>query len=129
MRGVHVAITDEELESALLRLSAGDNMTSVTAELGVCRSALQWKAHSDPDFRDRLRLALEMGAYAAAENTFSIARGEPGFSTGSIERDKLLVDVSWRWAKTVGNRIFGDKLAVDHRQIVMKFTSDDEGMI
>lgn len=122
-------LPDIIVDDALFRLSCGEPMRTIALALGFDRSALLSKAHTDPDFASRLRLSQEMGAYAAAENTFAIADGVEGFSTGNLDRDKAKIDVAWRWTKTIGSRIFGDRLAIDHRQIVMKFTSDDEGMI
>ena len=91
-------VSDAQTDHAIERIAAGDSQKNVTAQLGVARSHLLERAHRDPDFKERLRTAQEMGAYAIVENTLNIA-SDGDLSSGSIERDKLMCDVAWRWGR------------------------------
>lgn len=125
-RGVNKPISDDDLEDALLRLSHGDRMDMVTSAIGVDRSSLLSRATRDRDFSERLQNAQTMGAYARVEYAARVAAGEEGYSTGSIERDKLVCDQAWKWARTIGNRIFGDKLQVEQRTVTINLNKSEQ---
>lgn len=118
-RGKDKPITSEMLEDALLMLEDGVRMDVACERLGLHNGSLTSYGSRHPEFGAQLREAMALGTINIVNNTFRVARGEEGFSTGSIERDKLLCDMSWRYAKTIGNRIFGDKLQVDQRTVTI----------
>lgn len=124
-RGRNKPVTDEMREEALTLLANGMPMDRVTDHFGVDRCALLVNGIKNPDFDQRLKIAMALGTVDIVNATSRIAAGEPGFSSGSIERDKLMVDNAWRYAKTIGNRIFGDKLQVDQRTITITVNRDD----
>lgn len=124
-RGKDRPITDEMFEDALQMLSSGSPMDVVTGELGLSRAAILGYAHRNPDKAPALRDAMAMGTVSIVNDTFRVARGEEGYSTGSIERDKMIVDLAWKYAKTIGNRIFGDKLQVEQHSIMVMLPPPD----
>jgi len=125
IRGKDKPITDEMREEALIMLANGNPMDRVTEHFGVSRCALLLNGHNNAEFGLRLRDAMAMGTVEIVNATFRVADAEPGYSTGSIERDKLKIDNAWRYAKTIGNRIFGDRLQVDQRSITITIQNDD----
>lgn len=124
-RGKEKPITDEMREEALILLANGMPMDRVTDYFGVDRCSLLVNGLKNPDFDQRLKMAMALGTVDIVNATSRIAAGEAGYSSGSIERDKLMVDNAWRYAKTIGNRIFGDKLMVDQRSITITVARDD----
>lgn len=124
-RGKDKPITVEMQEEALMMLANGVPMDRVCEHFEVNRCALLVRGQSDPDFDTRLKMAMALGTVEIVNATFRVADAEEGYTTGSIERDKLKIDNAWRYAKTIGNRIFGDKLQVDQRTISISIRSDD----
>lgn len=119
-------ITPEIEQEALQMLADGRSMSEVTAHFGLSRAALLVYGNRNPDFNEQIMRAMSLGTVSIINDAMMTAKGEPGYTTGSIERDKLVADMAWRYAKTIGNRIFGDKLQVDQRQIVINYDRTDE---
>ena len=116
-RGKDKPITEDDLDYALERLRAGDNMTVITDHLKLSAGAIWHVAYRDPEFHRRLSAALEIGQHTMVSRLERIASGE--LSTGSIERDKLLCDVILKVAKAYNRRTFGDKVEVEQRSVVI----------
>lgn len=106
-------------------LACGIPMDVVTDEFGLSRAALLGYGHRNADKGPILRDAMAMGTVSIVNDTFRVARGEEGYSTGNIERDKMVVDLAWKYAKTIGNRIFGDKLQVEQHAIMVMLPPPD----
>lgn len=124
-RGKDKPITQAMRDEALTMLANGMPMDRVTDHFGVDRCALFVHGVRNEDFKAQLTDALALGTFDMVNNTFRILSGEEGYTTGSIERDKALADNIWKYAKTIGNRMFGDKLQVDQRTISITVRSDD----
>lgn len=124
-RGKDKPITDEMREEALIMIANGNPMDRVCEHFGLDRASLLINGNKNPDFGARLKEAMAMGTVEIINATFRVADAEPGYTTGSIERDKLKIDNAWRYAKTIGNRIFGDRLQVDQRSITINVQRDD----
>ncbi len=124
-RGKDKPITEEMRAEALTMLANGMPMDRVTDHFGVDRCSLFVHGVNDPAFDTQLKSAMAIGTVDIVNATFRIANGDAGYSTGSIERDKLKVDNAWRYAKTIGNRIFGDKLQVEQRTLSITVQKDD----
>lgn len=124
-RGKDKPITEEMRNDALTMLANGMPMDRVCEHFGVDRCALMVHGHRDEEYGAKLKDALTIGTFDMVNNTFRILDGEEGYTTGSIERDKARADNIWRYAKTIGNRLFGDRLQVDQRSITINVQKDD----
>lgn len=124
-RGSNKPVTREMEEQALQMLADGHPMDVVCDHFQINRSTLLCRGQRDPGFSEELTRAMSMGTVSTINSAMRTARGEEGYTTGSIERDKLVCDMAWRYAKTIGNKIFGDKLQIDQRSIQITVQRDD----
>jgi hypothetical protein len=116
-------LTDENIMYALERLMSGDTMRNVTEELGISRSALFVRAHSDPEFKSMLQTALEMGTWSLVENTLLELQ-----TTDDPAKTRALADfVKW-YAARVARGQFGDKVQVDANILAVTVVKDDLGL-
>ncbi len=58
--------------------------------------------------------AREDGEDCIAGETRKIARGEPGYSTGDVIRDKLIIDTDLKLLAKWNPKKYGDKQQIDH---------------
>lgn len=102
-------VTEEQFAWALDRIASGDTVRNVSLHLQITRSALRSRANGDPDFAARLDEAQAMGAWARLEN----AEDRLINGTGSVERDKAIMDYAKWMAARLDRRTFGDRVQVD----------------
>lgn len=120
----HKHLRPEDVEKALLMISQGQMMRTVTEILGVTAAALHRRAAYDSDLAKRLNEAKAAGAWAWAEHGTLAAMGVEGFSKGSVARDRLIYEATQKWAKTLNQQVFGDKVQVDTRSISITVSHD-----
>jgi len=72
------------------------------------RTIRRWM-RENPKFREEVLAAQAMVAYESAMEARRIARGDAGFSTGDIQRDKLLIETD-KW--------FAERLVPEFNKVV-----------
>lgn len=117
-------VADAEWEWAIERLAAGDSMRNVCAHLQVTRYALMQKAIKDTKFKAMLDAAIDYGGHAMVDNALDAAWGGD-CSTGSIERDKLVVQMVQWYAARRSRKAFGDRQEIDVRTVQITLDKDD----
>ena len=118
-------MSDETAENALEMIARGEMMLKITEKLRLTRGALASRAAASPNFARRLHEARATGAWSIAEYGSLAAMGEEGFTTGSIERDKLVSNNCWKWARHLNQKVFGDKVQVDQRTVQVNISKED----
>lgn len=107
----HVAREDCE-EEILSRVAAGESLLEVCQDdhMPPYRTAMTWRQRY-ADFAQKLDEAYEWGQWAQVDAMHSIARGG-AFSSGDVQRDRLLIDaMKWKASK-INYRRFGDRVDV-----------------
>lgn len=100
-----------------------EDKLSITLSRGV----IALKRRQDPEFAARYLEALEDAFVTIAQETRDVARGVEGFSSGDVQRDRLIVETDLKLAAKFARKLLGDKLDVDVRSvnIVLRGDSDD----
>ena len=111
---IRSAIVDEEIFERLL---SGESLLSVTYDerMPSWPTVSIWRKN-DPAFNEMITTGMAIGQHVLVDVVQDIARGGR-FSTGSIERDKLLIATIMNVAAKRNRAEFGDKLQVDQRVI------------
>lgn len=106
-------VDDEILE----RLIGGESLLSVTYDdrMPSWQTVNNWRL-KDATFNEMVLRAMAIGQHVLIDVMQDIARAGR-FSTGSIERDKLLIQTIANVASKRNRADFGDKLQVDQRVI------------
>ncbi|MDH7971066.1 hypothetical protein QH494_02635 [Sphingomonas sp. AR_OL41] len=119
-KGDGYKVSAAQYDWALERIASGDTIKNVTTHLKISRASLLKRASVDEDFAKAFNAALAIGVWARLENAED--RLENG--TGSVARDKALMDHAHWMATRLASRVFGDKIQVDQRSITINVDKD-----
>ncbi len=117
-------LTEDDWADVLDRIANGELPGSVMQSFGVQPHALNAKEKRDPEFKAALSEAYAGAFFNVMIDARSVARGVEGYSSGNIERDKLIVDLDWKLAKALVPRLV-DKQQIDQRSINITIARDD----
>lgn len=117
-------LSEDDWDTILDRIANGEIPAQVMRSYDVQPHTLAAKAKRDIDFDKKLSEAYAHAFFDHMIDARSVARGLEGFTTGSIERDKLVIDTDWRLAKALVPRLI-DKQQVDTRSISITVAKDD----
>ncbi len=106
-------LCDEQWDSVLDRISNGEIGNHVMKSLGFTYATLTAKCKRDDAFNERYKLALESAYVSIAEDIRMVTRGVPGYSTGDVRRDELVAKYDLALARSLANRIFGERVSID----------------
>ena len=115
-------ITDADMEIVISRVAAGETIKAVCTELKISAALVRQRAYDQPTvWGDRLHEARRMNADQSFEQMIEVARD------GSLEvpRARLIVEVLEKIAKVNNRAVYGDKVDVNHKQLVVNVTKDD----
>lgn len=95
------------------RVAQGDTITSICNDEAMphAMTFLGWVS-DNPDLRKRYEQAKEISFDIIADSARQVARGNPGFSSGSVVRDKLIIDTDLKLLSK-WSRKYGDKQQVE----------------
>lgn len=117
-------LSDNDWVTVLDRIANGEIPAQVMRSFGVEPHTLNAKCKRDPDFDKALSEAYATAFFNHMIDARSVARGLEGYSTGSIERDKLVIDTDYRMAKSLVPRLI-EKQQIDQRTITITVNKDD----
>lgn len=106
-------LSEDDWDWALEQISAGATPAHVMADLGAHRCTLNARAKRDPEFKERLREAMEDRFLAIAEDVMLVTRGVEGYSTGDVRRDELVAKYDMALARAYAGRILAEKIQID----------------
>lgn len=118
-------ITPEEWDWAIEQVRGGDTDANICRHLGLHKASMAVKRRQDPVFRDRYMEALEDAFTMIAQETRDVARGAEGYSTGDVQRDRLVVETDLKLASKFARKILGDKLDVEVKSLNIILKGDD----
>lgn len=97
------------------------------ADYGLGSGTIAVKRRQDPEFGQRYLEALEDAFLTVAQETRAVARGEPGFSSGDVQRDRLIVETDLKLASKLSRKLLGDKALIEASSfnITIRQDSDD----
>ena len=117
-------ITDFMLEEILTRIAGGETLRAVALDLKVSAALVRKRGYDNEVWGARLREARRMSADQSFEEMLVVARD----TSLPVADRRLIVEVLKDIAK-VGNRaVYGDKIAIDHRAVIVNITDDDLGL-
>lgn len=120
-------ITPEEWEWAIEQIRSGNTDANICRHLGLNKGAIATKRRQDPVFAQAYSEALEDAFVTIAQETRAVARGDEGYSSGDVQRDRLIVETDLKLAAKFARKILGDKLEIEQKSIniVIRGDSDD----
>lgn len=95
-----------ELGEALVRICKDSRLPSAAA-------VVEWQ-QSDPLIGERIARAREVGEDNIAANMRSVARGEEGYATGDVQRDKLIIDTDFKLLAKFNPKRWGESTQLRH---------------
>lgn len=122
-------VTEEEWEWCIEEVRRGNTDANICRHLGIHSASLASKRRNDPVFAKAYSEALEDAFVTIAQETRSVARGDEGFSSGDVQRDRLIVETDLKLAAKFARKILGDKIDVDVRSVNIVINKDDEDLI
>lgn len=115
-------VSDAHMEIVLTRVAAGETIKAVCMDLGISAALVRQRAYDAPEaYGDRLHEARRMNADQSFEQMIEVAR-DPNIE---VPRARLIVDVLEKMAKVNNRAVYGDKVDVNHKQLVVNVTKDD----
>lgn len=117
-------ISDGQLEVILTRLAAGEYLVPICEDLGISAALVRKRQADHPAFGDRVREAQRIAADYAFDQQLAVAFD----MTIEAPHKKIIIDVLDRRAKVHNRALYGDKVAVDVRAVVIKLDDDDMGL-
>ena len=117
-------LSNDDWSDVLDRIANGEIPSSVMRSFGVKPHALNANEKVDLEFSKRLSQAYSTAYFNFMVDGREVARGNEGYSSGNIERDKLIIDTDWKMAKALVPRLV-DKQQIDQRTIVINVVKDD----
>lgn len=92
-RGGQTIYTPEMADEICDRLATGEPMAQICRDEGMPNPSTVWRwCENDVVFAQRIARARDDGEDQIAANARRVARGESGFSTGDVLRDKLVIE-------------------------------------
>lgn len=116
------------IDRIITAVEDGETLTAACRRVGPTVRAFYAWAEADPELDSRLARAREIGFDTIADRIRQTARGEPGWSTGDVKRDRLVADVDLKllacWDRRYSERRV---LAGDPEAPLMPAPVDDRG--
>jgi len=116
---------DTMVETALLLVSTGMSLKQVAAELGVSTGAIKQRRFDDREgFGERLDKAYADRAHTLKDTVLEVA-----YSKEYTAAEKKVIIEALQWTAKVDNRNrYGDKVAIDQRQVVINLPPEMDGI-
>ena len=114
-------VSDAHMEVVLTRVGAGDPLPDVCRELGISAALVRKRCYDQPAWADRMAEARRLAADEKHERMLTVAMD----ATLPIADRRLIVEVLEKHAKVHHRAAYGDKVDVNHKQLVVQVTKDD----
>lgn len=114
-------ITDEMMVLILDRVSSGELLRTVCKDFKVSAALVRKRARDHAHWGEELTEARIQMAEELYDRMLEVAQD----TTIDVPRARLIVDVLKDHAKVNNRGKFGDKVTVDHKQLVVNVTKDD----
>ena len=115
-------VTDAHMEMVIARVAAGETVKAVCEALGISAALVRQRVCDYPDlYGERLHQARRLNADQSFEQMIEVARD----TTIDVPRAKLITDILEKMAKVNNRAVYGDKVDVNHKQLVVNVTKDD----
>ena len=117
-------VTDEHMETVIARVAAGETVKAVCLDLGISAALVRQRAYDMPAvWGERLHEARRMNADQSFDEMIRVAQ-DPNIE---VPRARLIVDVLEKIAKVNNRAVYGDKVQVDQRQVVINYDPEKHG--
>lgn len=121
---------EELIEEILKRLARGEYLADICRSRGMpsTSTVAVWEEKVQ-GLTGRILRAREDGEVQRAQDIGRVSRGEEGYSSGDVQRDKLIVDTELKLLAKFNPRKWGDKSFLEHSgSITLMFAdlTDDE---
>ena len=115
-------VTDHHMEMVIARIGAGDPLPEICRELGISAALVRMRCYDQPTvWGDRMAEARRISADEKHERMLTVAMD----ASLPVADRRLIVEVLEKHAKVYNRAVYGDKVQVDHKQLVVNVTKDD----
>ena len=114
-------ITDQHLEIVLARVAAGETVKAVSEAMGISAALVRQRCYDQPElWGQRLHEARRMAADQSFDEMIRVAQD----TSIEVPRARLIIDVLDKMAKVHNRAVYGDKVQIDQRKVVINLTQD-----
>lgn len=114
-------VTDEHMEMVLARVAAGETVKAICETMGISAALVRQRAYDMPDlWGQRLHEARRMAADQSFDEMIRVAQD----TSIEVPRARLIIDVLDKMAKVHNRAVYGDKVQIDQRKVVINLTQD-----
>lgn len=115
-------VTDAHMEIVISRVAAGETLKAVCEAMGISAALVRQRVCDYPDlYGEKLHQARRLNADQSFEQMIEVAR-DPNIE---VPRARLIVEVLEKMAKVNNRAVYGDKVDVTSKQLVVNVTKDD----
>lgn len=107
-------------------VSAGEFLIDAATAVGLSEGMAYYKIRTDERFREEMERARELGYDAQARNTFKVAKGVEGFSTGDVKRDTLICKQTNHMLSKWHPKKYGEKLEIEQKTATVAIPVSDD---
>lgn len=120
--------SDEIANTIVESLTAGIPLAEICRRESIGVSTVYDWMDAHEEFAGRIARARVFGHDQIAVDTRRVSRGEEGFSSGDVQRDKLIVDTDLKLLAKWDPKRYGDRQTVEHEGSVnvRQFLLDSE---
>lgn len=129
-RGRPSSYTEEIAGEIIDRITEGETLADICRDdhMPGYRTVYDWEEKHE-GFSANITRARKYGYDQIANGTRRVAKGEPGYSSGDVQRDKLMVDTDLKLLAKWDKR-YGDKVEHEHSGTIQTQTDEQlEGRI
>jgi hypothetical protein len=124
-RGRQTKKAPDKCAEVVSRISAGEPLTVICADIGVCDDTVRNWADADPAFARDIARARLAGFDAIAFRLRDTARGA-GESSGDVQRDKLIIDTDLKLLAKWDPKRYGERQHIEMSVKPAQELTDDE---
>lgn len=118
----------DTLEAQILAdmVANGDTLIDACRALQVSINTTYYRLRVNPKFSEMMDVAREIGYDIRANNIIKVVRGEKGYSSGDVKRDRMIAEYDMKLlAKWYAAR-YGEKIQIEQKSASVAFPVSDD---
>lgn len=121
----------DTLEANLLveAIAGGTTLVDAAAEIGISVSKVYRRLRVSPRFQEMMDLARDVGFDVIASNVRKVTRGDAGFSSGDVKRDRLIAEYDFKLLQKWNPKKYGEKIEIESKNVNVEIPASDDPVL
>lgn len=107
-------------------VSEGMTLIDATRALGIPIRTIYDRINANPRFAEAMEHARAAGYDCHANDLTKLVRGEEGFSTGDVKRDRLVAETTMKLLAKWHPKKYGEKLEIEQKSATVAIPVGDD---